>query len=115
MDGYIPFVTRKVSLKIPLKDVIYILRKDRKIKIATEQGSYECYEKLQNIEPQLDQRFYHCLKGQIVNFDKVERMEDQTIFLKNGECWIISKNNYIKSKQTFSAYLKKLIQRNDKK
>jgi len=109
MNGYIPFVTRKVSLKIPINDVIYVLRQDRKIKIVTDYGSYEYYEKLKNVEHHLDERFFHCLKGLIINFDKVEKMEDQTIFLKNGECWMINKGNYVKAKQTFSAYLKKLM------
>ena len=106
---FIPLVTRKFSLKVWIADIIYIQKKDRKIKIMTDQECYEYYEKLQNIEQYLDKRFYHCLKTLVVNLDKIDKMTDQTIFFQNGETFFLGRENYIKTKQTYSAYLKKLI------
>ena len=106
---FIPLITRKFSLKVWVDDIVYIQKKDRKLKVATDRVCYEYYEKLQNIEPYLDQRFYYCLKSLVVNLDKIDKMTDQTIFFQNGETFFLGRENYIKAKQTYSAYLKKLI------
>jgi hypothetical protein len=44
----------------------------------------------------------------IINLDKVIRMEDQTIFFENGQLLTLGRCNYIKAKQYYAAWLKKL-------
>ena len=85
MKRFIPLVTRKFSLKVPVDAIIYIQRKDRKLRIVTDTEYYEYYEKLTNIEQYLDKRFYYCLKTFIINLDKVDMMKEQTISFQNGE------------------------------
>ncbi len=91
MEQFIPLVTRKFSVKIPINDIVYIRRTERKLKIVIIDGEYEFYEKLEAIEPMLDQRFFHCLKYLIVNLEKVDKMEDNKIFFNNGEIFYLGR------------------------
>ncbi len=108
-ERYIPLITKSYIRKIFLGDIVYIMKKQRKIQIVTEQEQFEYYEKMEPLLPYLDGRFYCCLRNIVINMDKVERMENQTIYFMNGERIWLGRDNYVRSKQMYSAYLKKLL------
>lgn len=109
MEPFIPLVTKNCVKRIFLDDIIYIMKKQRKIRIITQTEAYEYYEKLEHIEGMLDKRFYACLQHFVINMDYVERMENQTVYFQNGDCLPMGRDNYIKTRQYYSAYLKKLL------
>lgn len=108
MEQYIPMVKRGTVSRVPVNQVVYITRARRKIRIVTMDGPVEFYEKMENVHPFLDKRFYSCLNSLIINMDRVEKMENQTIYFANGEEVSIGRDSYIRSRQWFAAYLKKL-------
>ena len=67
------------------------------------------YEKLENIKPLLDGRFYPCLKGCYINLEKVTSMSEQSIRFENGEVFNLGRENFIKAKQKYSCYLRKTL------
>ena len=85
------------------------MKKSRKVRIVTDQDEYEFYESFEQVCEGLDKRFYPCLKTCYINLEKVNKMENQTIFYANGECFYLGRDNYVRTRQYFSAYLKHLI------
>ena len=109
LDEYMPIITGKYSVKLKIDEIVSIEQQLRKVVITTNEKCYSYYGKISNIDKYLDLRFYHCLSRLIINFDKVKEMRAQVIYFENGGFYYIGKNNYIKTRQTYSAYLKKML------
>ena len=65
--------TRKVSLQIFMKDIIYIYRDtvDRKLVIKTTNNVFEVNLSINEIMKQLDSRFKQCYRSCIINEDRI--------------------------------------------
>lgn len=109
MTTYIPVITRGYSRKVSLDEVLYLEQRQRKLAIVTPDDTYICYERMENLEKFMDDRFYHSLKKLAVNLDKIMIAEDQKITFVDGTVISLGRESYIRTKQRFSAYLKKLI------
>ena len=109
MENYVPLVTKHCARKILLGEIVYIMRKTRKIMIVTDTGTYEYYGKLDSVSQMLDRRFFACRRGCIINMDKVVRMEGQMIYMTEGEPILLGRDTFIRTKQYYTAYLKKLL------
>ncbi len=109
MEKYVPLVTKQCVRKILPDEIVYIMKKARKIMLVTDKEVYEYYGKLEPVSQVLDRRFFACLRGCIINLDKVLRMEDQRIYMTNGEPILMGRDNFIRAKQYYTAYLKKLL------
>lgn len=57
MSRYIPVITKEYSRKISVDDIIYLEQRQRKLAIVTDDETYVCYERIENIEKQLDDKF----------------------------------------------------------
>ncbi len=110
---YIPVITRGYSRKIPLEDVIYIEQVNRKLVVATEVGTFASYERLENFEALLDWRFYHALKKLIVNIEKITIAQNQVITFVNGDERVLGRENFIRTKQQYNAYLRNLVKKQE--
>ena len=75
----------------------------------TPEKEYIYYEKLENVEGCLDNRFYPCLKGCYINFERISHMSDQRIYFENGYVYDIGRSNFIKTKQKYGSYLRREI------
>ena len=108
MERFLPVVNRKNCCKVWLKDVVYVENEGRKLKIVTEDKNFFLYAKISdfNIYFEGDKRFYRCMKGMIVNFEKVDSMKDQIIYFGNGMQYMLGRTNYLKAKQTFVNYMR---------
>ena len=95
MEKFIPIVNRKECCKVWLDDVVYIENEGRRVKIVTDLSPYF----------DSDERFYPCMKGMVVNFDRVSSMKDQIIYFRNGMQYMLGRTNYLKTKQTFVNYM----------
>ena len=109
MEPYIPVITKNRVVKIYLQDIVYIMKKQRKIVIVAEKEQFAYYGRMEIIKCHVDQRFFFCLQNFVINLDKVDRMEDQTIYFVNGETFWLGRDNYVRAKQYYTAYLKKLL------
>ena len=105
-ERYLPFISRNICCKIWLHEIIRIEQRGRVVAIITESEIYERYGRIEELEEYLDERFYHCLKTVIINFQQVKMMRCQTIFFRNGEEYYLGRQNYIKTRQTFAIYIK---------
>ena len=95
-----------IVARIKLRDIVYIERNKRKIHIVTDLEEYEYYEKLENIEPLLDRRFFPCLRGCYINMDKVASMREQRITFEGGQTLYLGRENFLKTMQYYKIYLK---------
>ena len=107
MEKFIPIVNRKECCKVWLDDVVYIENESRRVKIVTDEKEFYLYAKVSDLSPYFDsdERFYPCMKGMVVNFDRVSSMKDQIIYFRNGMQYMLGRTNYLKTKQTFVNYM----------
>ena len=105
-ERFIPIITRGLSLRLELDDTVMILRNNRKLIFYSEDDTYEMYEKMENIREYLDERFYFCMNGCVINFDKVRLMAQGTVFFINGWDFDLSRDVFIRTRQTFNRYLR---------
>ena len=109
MGNYIPVITREYIGKVDVDDIIYIEQRQRRMAIVTENNTYVCYERIENIEKALDKRFYHTLNKLIVNLDKIIMARDQIITFQGGQELCLARECFIRTKQAYAAYLKELL------
>ena len=105
-EKYILVMTRSMAVRIRLEDIVYVERDKRKVHIVTAEDSYTYYERMENIEPLLDSRFYPCLKSCYINLDKVVSMREQKITFEGGQMVYLGRENFGKTLQHYKNYLK---------
>ena len=103
---YILILTSNLTARIKVSDIAYVERDKRKLRIVTNLEAYEYYERLENVEPLLDRRFFPCLKGCYINLEKVISMRDQRITFEGGQALYLGRENFIKTVQYYKIYLK---------
>jgi len=95
------------SIKILLKDILYIESDQRKIKVHTTYDVIEYYYKISDIENELSEdTFFRCHKSYIINLKYVQSFNNTSIFLKNSEIVYISKYKLSDFSKAFMYYLK---------
>lgn len=109
MSKFIPVITRQYSRKVNVDDIIYLEQRQRRLAIVTSDETYVCYERIENVEKQLDERFYHTLKKLVVNLEQISVAKNQKIVFQNGIELQLGRESYIRTKQTYAAYLRKLL------
>lgn len=109
MSKFIPVITREYSRKVNVDDIIYLEQRQRRLAIVTADETYVCYERIENVEKQLDERFYHTLKKLVVNLEQISVAKNQKITFQNGTELQLGRESYIRTKQTYAAYLRKLL------
>ena len=105
-EEYILIVTKSVVARIKVSDILYIERAKRKIHVVTALEEYEYYERIENVEPFLDGRFFPCLKGCYVNLDKVTSLKDRKIFFEGEKFLLLGRENFLKTVQYYKIYAK---------
>ena len=106
-DHFIIAKTANESIKIFLKDIVYIEAQLRKMLIHTNVSVIEYYHKLYAIEKELDEHyFFRCHKSYIVNFKYIQSYDNSFITLCNSEKVYLSKHKYTDFAKAFMYYLK---------
>lgn len=86
-NEYLTVRVRSNIFRIPLKCIFYFEKSYRKINIASEEGVFTFYGKLENLKDMLTDNFIRCHNSYIVNFDKVITMESSHLnFFKRNAC-----------------------------
>ncbi|MCQ2555635.1 MAG: LytTR family transcriptional regulator DNA-binding domain-containing protein [Clostridia bacterium] len=101
MEQFIPFRNQKEVCRIPVSEVLYITQQRRKLKIVTHEREYVQYEKIREVIPYLDDRFYACLKYTYINMDKIRGFANQSIHFTNGEGLAVGRDNFNRTKKEF--------------
>lgn len=103
---FIPIKSGKSYRKVNINEILYVFQKGRITIIRTENCEISFYSKLSDLEKYLTQNFVHVLKHCVINFDKVERVENGFIYFNNGLRFNdIGISNFIKAKQKFTSYM----------
>lgn len=109
MEPYIPVIKRDCVCRVNLQDILYIVSYKRKIRLVTMEGKVEFYGRMEDVLPFMDLRFCRCLKSLYVNMEWVEKMEAQRIYMENGEFIPLGRDNFVRVRQLYASWLKKLI------
>lgn len=104
---YIPIITRDKSVRVKLSDVLLIERDRRKLKVVTDKKEYEMYAKINDIADHLDNRFYPCMAGCIINLDQIESMENLVIKFFNGYNTVVGRDSFVRTRQVYNAHIRK--------
>lgn len=98
--------TRSRSAAIPINEILYIENQKRKAEIHTLHGSIELYATMKELEAQLDESFYRCHRGYLVNMSYIIEYRSDCICLQNGETVYLSKERYPEFVKTYMNYLR---------
>lgn len=109
MKNYLPVITKQYSLKIKTENIVYIQQQQRRLAIVTDDETFMCYENMDNIMSCLDQEFYRVMKKLTVNLSKIKAAQEQCLIFEGGQKLYLGKENYVRAKQKFAAYLRGLI------
>lgn len=105
-DIYIPVTSRKFCRKVYVNKVLYMVQRGRITTIRTEDYEVNFYAKLSDLKKYLNKDFVSILKHCVVNFEKVERLETNSIIFKNGIVLnSFDTEDFIKVRQHFITYL----------
>lgn len=102
---YLPIITRKEDSKVPTSEIFYIEKELRRINVYTGDRVYTFYGKMESILHLLGENFYRCHGSCIINFDKVERMEDGIFYMEKGMSLRVGENNYQGARKYYRKYL----------
>ncbi|MCI5720992.1 MAG: LytTR family transcriptional regulator DNA-binding domain-containing protein [Firmicutes bacterium] len=102
---YIHIKNQKIVASVSTTSVLYIEKDGRKLRVVTENREFSYYEKMNNVEPLLDNTFFLCRKGCYINLSKIALMEDQCITFINGEKYWLGRDNFNRTKKQFINFL----------
>ena len=112
---YLPIINRSDSCKVKVSDICYITRDDRKLLFDTEYGLKTTNGKMNTVERYLGPEFVRCMSGCIVNLSKVRETKNMIVYFENGKELKLGRTGYVRLKQRFNAYLRKMPPWDDKK
>lgn len=80
-------------IKVNIKDILYFESNKKKIRIVTHNSEDCFYETLKKVKERLPKIFVEPHESFLINFDKVERVSKELIFMINGQQIPISQRN----------------------
>lgn len=92
---------------IPVEDIIYAENNGRKIILHTVEGILEFYGKMNDLEEELDKRFFRCHRGYLVSLSYVSGYDSGNIYLKNGESIYLAKRKITEFAKVYREYLRR--------
>lgn len=101
------FHTKSCHFRIAPSQILYVENCLRKVIIHTEKEAVELYSTMAEIEQNLDNRFYRCHRGYLVNFEKIEKYDRKNIVLLDGTNLILAKNRYAEFVDAYLRFLKR--------
>ncbi len=104
--NYIVVENQNLVARVFYKNIIYIEQYRRETSVITQKRIFKYNAVLKDLYEEVDSRFYMCHRSYIINFDYVDSMENQSIFLSNGTEIAICRANYQRTKKEFIKYLK---------
>ena len=100
-----PIKCKKVTKAIPLDEVCSLETVGKKVKITAIDGDYFINAPISMYEEYLTGSFVHVRKHLIINFDRVDKIENNIIYLENGYFITASVQSMIDTKRKYAAYI----------
>lgn len=92
---------------ILVKDILYIESKGRGCIINTTNRSYECSEKINELETQLEgYGFFRCHKSFLINLSSVEYLDKEFVYFSGNKKAYVSVRKYTETKKKYIAVKK---------
>ena len=94
-DFYFRYSYKRISYKVPLRDILYFESNRRKVSIVTEKDIYEVYEKLNEIDKSLKNckmPFLRVHQSFLVNYRHVDGLAYDFVVMDNGKKISISED-----------------------
>lgn len=92
VDNQTITITKGSSMRlIPLCEILYCEAINHKIYICTTTEKVDCYNKLDALQDQLDNRFFRCHRSYIVNMNFVSGKEEGIAIMANGDKILVSR------------------------
>ncbi|MDO4552060.1 MAG: LytTR family DNA-binding domain-containing protein [Bacillota bacterium] len=110
-SGGLPVVTKKSSCRVPLDQIHYISKDQRKVLVHTASGELSFYGKFSEIEPYLGEEFVCCHQSYIVNMEKVKRRAEQSFHMEDGTVLPISQKRYGGVRKRYEDFLRKSLKK----
>ena len=105
--NYMIIENKNLVARVFFRNIIYIEQYRRETSVITQKRIFKYNAVLKDLYEEVDSRFYMCHRSYIINFDYVDLMENQSIFMSNGTQITICRANYQRTKKEFVQYLKK--------
>lgn len=90
---------------IPADDIYYIESSNRKVILHLQHEKIEYYDKISELENELEPDFFRIHKGYLVNMKYVERYDRTEVRMKNGDSLLISKYKYQNFVKNYLEYI----------
>ena len=94
--------TKYMTQNINISQIYYIEVINRKIYVHTQYDTIEYYDKLEQVQKQLDKRFIKCHRSYIINMDYFYQYQNNIITLQNGQTVPVSR---LRQKELLDAIL----------
>ena len=102
----ISIITSKQCARIKIDDIEMLEQVGRVLHLITANKDYAIYEKINTIYPALMGRsFYRPLNSLVINFDQVRDMENMYIYFRSGQCTMMGRNAFAKTRAEYRRYL----------
>ncbi len=92
--------------KVLLQDIYYIESSNKKVVFHTKEGKIDTYGKMEDWESKLEDSFYRCHRGYLVNLEKITAYNVDTIDLINGDSLILAQKKYSDFIKAYMKYAK---------
>lgn len=98
------FIHNRKKIVIRQKNIAYIEKINRKLKIETRQSDYEINESITSIEEMLTDYFVKINSGTIVNMHYITEIEKYNVYLSNGHSFHIARNRLNEVKRKYFLF-----------
>ena len=94
------------NISLCQQNILYIESHGKKVKIHTQKENFLIYSSMGKLEEQLENTFYRCHRGYLVNMAYVAEYTSDSIGLSNGETIFLAKEKYSEFVKTYMRYLR---------
>lgn len=107
-DKYLILNQGQKFIQIPLVDILYFETLDRKLKVNTFKKSYIVDNKINELDKQLEDRyFFRVHKSYLINLMYVSEHDQTTVTMQNNDVVFISRLKLKAFKEKYVAYLRR--------
>lgn len=105
--GHFIVKTRRGSILVPERDILYIESNSHKLTVHTTDGVHEMYGTLSRAEGELGDAFYRTHRAFLVNMEWVKSYQADTVVLRNGEEIFLTRKKHGQFVKAYMWYLQK--------
>lgn len=89
--------------RVPLSGILYIEILDHQMQVHTDLGCRSLRMTLGEIRPRLDQRFFECHRGVLINLDRIRSLDGAVVTLESGDVLPVSRRRRAPLGEAFAA------------